>query len=206
MISWTWLIFVLASANVAAQSLPVPQEQTAYAQSLEQQRREKDEEFKKSKDSPLRSEDRHAFRGLHYFPVDMKYRFSGAIVKNSKPETLALVTSDGHSKKAQRYGSFAFQIHGETYRLQIYKLLNLSAAYQDYLFIPFTDATSGEQSYGGGRYLDLIEQKNNEYVVDFNLAYNPSCAYGREDFSCPIPPRENHLPISIAAGEKKWKD
>jgi hypothetical protein len=81
----------------------------------------------------------------------------------------------------------------------------LPEPYRNYLFIPFTDATSNGESYGGGRYIDLIEQENNDYVVDFNLAYNPSCAYGRDDFSCPIPPQENHLPIAIAAGEKKWE-
>ena len=180
------------------------QETAAIIESVEQQRRGKNEQFKKGSDSPLTKEDQRVFQGLYYFPIDLKYRFAGKIEKNPKPETFALVTSDGRTKKAQRYGSFAFQIEGKTYRLQVYKLLNMPAMFQNYLFIPFTDATSGEECYGGGRYIDLTEHKSAEYVVDFNLAYNPSCAYGRDDFSCPIPPRENHLPVRVPAGEKKW--
>ncbi|MGH7492577.1 MAG: DUF1684 domain-containing protein [bacterium] len=196
----------LTRAILFASAFLVTQEEAAYLQSIEQQRHAKDEQFKQASESPLTDKDRREFRGLPYFPIDQKYRFRGAIAKNPKPENFALVTSDGRTKKAQRYGTFAFQVSGETYRLQVYKLLNLPAPYQNYLFIPFTDATSGTESYGGGRYIDLAEQENYEYVVDFNLAYNPSCAYGRHDFSCPIPPRENHLPVRIEAGERKWKD
>jgi uncharacterized protein (DUF1684 family) len=187
-------------------ALFLAQEDTAYVQSIQQQRSAKDEQFKNSSESPLTDKDKPVFRSLPYFPVDQKYCFRGAIVQNPKPENFALITSDGRTKQARRYGTFAFQINGTTYRLQVYKLLNLPAQYRNYLFIPFTDATSGEEVYGGGRYIDLVEQKNNDYIVDFNLAYNPSCAYGRDDFSCPIPPRENRLPIRIDAGEKKWKD
>lgn len=202
----TAILLKLACLAACLAPFAPEQEEAAYVQTIEKARRAKDEQFKTGADSPLTSKDRQTFRGLHYFPIDSQFRFSGAIVKNPEPETLALVTSDGRSKKALRYGSFSFQWRGATHRLQVYKLLNLPPAYQNYLFIPFTDATSGEESYGGGRYLDLIEKKNNDYLVDFNLAYNPSCAYGRQDFSCPIPPRENHLPIRIEAGEKKWKD
>ena len=194
----------LACAIISVSVIAFTQEEAAYLQSIEQQRHTKNEQFKNSSDSPLMDKDKRNFSGLPYFPVDQKYRVRGAINKNQKPENFALVTSDGRTKKAQRYGTFGFQINGTTHYLQVYKLLNLPAAFQSYLFIPFTDATSGEATYGGGRYIDLTEQKSNDYVVDFNLAYNPSCAYGRDDFSCPIPPRENHLPIPIQAGEKKW--
>ncbi len=200
----TFLLFLCAVMHAAAPLLF--QDEAEYMQSLEQQRRLKDEQFKNSSASPLTDQDKRDFRGLPYFPIDTKYRCTGAIAKNLKPETIALVTSDGRTKKAQHYGAFAFVISGAPYRLQVYKLLNLPAPHQNLLFIPFTDATSGEESYGGGRYIDLIEQRHDEYLVDFNRAYNPSCAYGRHDFSCPIPPKENHLPVRIAAGEKKWRD
>jgi len=197
---YLFLAWCLAPAFVFAQK------GTSYADSIARQRRLKDEQFKQGPDSPLKDQDKRIFAGLHYFPADAKYCFKGTIAKNPHPESFSLVTSDGRSKKALRYGAFAFQLDGKTYQLQVYKLLNLPAAYQDYLFIPFTDATSGTESYGGGRYIDLNEQRNNTYLVDFNLAYNPSCAYGRHDFSCPIPPAENRLPIRIPAGEKKWKE
>ncbi len=173
---------------------------------IEQERREKDRHFKHNNDSPLPEATKEQFSGLRYFPVDLKYRFEGPIAKFAQPETLAFATSDGRLKKALRYGLFSFSLEGQPQQLEIYRLLTLSAQYADYLFIPFIDLTSGEETYGGGRYLDLVEQKDNHYVIDFNLAYNPSCAYGRKDFSCPIPPSSNHLRVSIRAGEKKWKD
>lgn len=173
---------------------------------LEKQRHAKDMRFKHDADSPLPDSAKAGFSGLHYFPIDLNYRFAGAIEKYAAPETLALATSDGRVKRALRYGRFAFTREGQTQHLEVYRLLTLPAKYADYLFIPFTDLTSGEESYPGGRYLDLVEQKENRYLIDFNLAYNPSCAYGRKDFSCPIPPRENDLAVRIAAGEKKWKD
>ncbi|NUO78883.1 DUF1684 domain-containing protein [candidate division KSB1 bacterium] len=172
---------------------------------LEQQRREKDRQFKHENYSPLPDSAKEHFSGLPYFPVDLKYRFEGAIKKFEQPDTLALATSDGRLKKALRYGTFSFSLEGRQHQLEVYRLLSLPAQYANYLFIPFTDLTSGEEAYGGGRYLDLEEQKDNQYVVDFNLAYNPSCAYGRKDFSCPVPPRSNALDVRIAAGEKNWK-
>lgn len=172
---------------------------------IEAQRREKDEQFKRDRSSPLPDSAKEHFSGLPYFRIDLDYRFAGPINKFAEPETLALGTSDGRIKKALRFGNFTFTLEGQQHRLEVYRLLTLPAEYADYLFIPFTDLSSGAESYEGGRYIDLVEQENNQYVVDFNLAYNPSCAYGRKDFSCPIPPRVNDLSVRIAAGEKNWK-
>ncbi|MEK7728114.1 MAG: DUF1684 domain-containing protein [candidate division KSB1 bacterium] len=178
----------------------------AHRAELEEQRHAKNQHFKHDPTSPLPDSAKTSFSGLHYFSIAFEYRFTGPIEKYAAPETLALATSDGRVKKALRYGRFAFTFEGQPQALEVYRLLTLSPKYADYLFIPFTDMTSGEESYAGGRYLDLIEQKENDYVIDFNLAYNPSCAYGRKDFSCPIPPRNNDLALRIAAGEKNWKE
>lgn len=180
-------------------------QQDSAVRSIEQQRREKDKSFLTEKDSPLPNKAKKNFRGLPYFPVDLKYRFEGAIKRYDKRETFDIIASDGEKRKTLRYGYFDFQIEGKTYRLQIYKLLDLAPQYRHLLFIPFLDATSGRESYGGGRYIDLEERKDNRYVVDFNLAYNPSCAYGKKGYSCPIPPAENRLAIRIEAGEKNWE-
>lgn len=173
---------------------------------IEQQRREKDKSFLTEKDSPLPDNAKKNFRGLPYFSVNLKYRFEGAIVRHRQRETFDIIASDGRERKTLRYGYFEFSLEGKTHRLQVYKLLDLVPKFRHLLFIPFMDATSGRESYGGGRYIDLEERSDNRYVVDFNLAYNPSCAYGKKGYSCPIPPAENRLSIRIEAGEKNWAE
>ncbi len=190
---WLWL-------SSAAQAQTSPHD---WAKDIEQQRREKDKAFRGAKDSPLPEKAKKNFRGLRYFPIQEKFRFTGAITRYDKRETFDIIANDGEERKALRYGYFDFQLNGKTYHLQVYKLLDLEPKYSTLLFIPFLDATSGRESYAGGRYLDLEEQKDNRYAVDFNLAYNPFCAYGKNGYSCPIPPAENRLPVRIEAGEKK---
>jgi hypothetical protein len=141
---------------------------------------------------------------LPYFPINLRFRFEGPITRYNKRETFDIIASDGEKRKTLRYGYFEFRLDGKAHRLQVYKLLDLGPEYSNSLFVPFTDATSGLESYGGGRYIDLEERKDNHYTVDFNLAYNPSCAYGKRGYSCPIPPAENRLPVRIEAGEKNW--
>jgi uncharacterized protein (DUF1684 family) len=182
-------------------SAAVAQQDNA-VRAIEQQRREKDKSFLTEKSSPLPDNAKKKFHGLPYFPVDLKYQFAGAIKRYDKHETFDIIASDGSKRKTLRYGYFDFQLEGKTYRVQVYKLLDLAPKYRHLLFIPFLDATSGRESYGGGRYIDLEERSDNRYVVDFNLAYNPSCAYGKKGYSCPIPPAENRLPIRMEAGEK----
>lgn len=193
------MIFIaVLSAGCAKQSSPSAE----IVAEIEKSRREKDVAFRNKAESPLPEAALKNFGGLPYFAVDLAYRFEGPIVRATTPDTFAFATSTGRIKKALRYGHFPFTFEGREYRLEVYRLLALP---EHYLFIPFTDLTSGEETYGGGRYLDVTLQPDNHYVIDFNLAYNPSCAYGRTDFSCPIPPRNNHLNVRIAAGEKMWE-
>jgi uncharacterized protein (DUF1684 family) len=193
-----WLLLWLSSAAHAQVNTH------DWAKDIEQQRGEKDKAFREAKDSPLPEKAKKNFQGLPYFPINEKFRFAGAIVRHDKRETFDIIASDGEKRKTLRYGYFAFQLDGKTYRLQVYKLLDLAPQHAHLLFVPFTDATSGRESYGGGRYIDLEERKDNHYVVDFNLAYNPSCTYGKKGYSCPIPPAENRLSVRIEAGEKNW--
>jgi hypothetical protein len=101
----------------------------------------------------------------------------------------------------------SFQVNGTDLSLVVYQNEQLmqDTAFENYLFLPFTDLTNGEESYGGGRYLDLeiSKLKNNSILIDFNKAYNPYCAYA-SGYNCPVPPRENNLPIAIRAGEKVY--
>lgn len=183
----------------------IPQDEDGIVHSIEDHRRRKNEEFKNSEDSPLLEEVKGQFQGLSYFPVDLTYRFEGQIHRHEKKETFEMIASDGKHRKAQRYGTFHFELEGQEYSLQIYKLLDLPKQYSKFLLVPFTDGTSGNQCYDGGRYIDLEERRDNHYLIDFNLAYNPSCVYGKKGYSCPIPPAENDLSVRIEAGEKTWE-
>ena len=127
-------------------------------------------------------------------------------MQTPSPELFAIQTSSGKERSYGRVGKLEFKIDGKNYVLMAYQaqkeIGNKEAG--GHMFVPFTDETRGRESYGGGRYLDIGMPKGESITVDFNLAYNPYCAYNYK-YSCPIPPRENHLPVRIAAGEKKFK-
>ncbi len=135
--------------------------------------------------------------------MDLRYRLRVKLKKYRRPQRIEIVTSRGLKRAALRYGEFRFKLLGKSLRLQVYKLLDLQAEHRRLLFVPFTDATSGTETYAGGRYLDIEETPDDVYTLDFNLAYNPYCAYNH-NFDCPIPPEENHLPVPVRAGEKAF--
>jgi uncharacterized protein (DUF1684 family) len=143
---------------------------------------------------------------LQFFPVDENYRVVADFEKVKDSKWFLMETS-GHEKKMYRvYGTLSFTINGTPARLNLYQSQNLLSdpKYKDYLVLMFTDKTSGDESYDVGRYLDftLGDIKNNKVIIDFNKAYNPYCAYEKNKYNCPIPPKENNLPIAIKAGEK----
>lgn len=167
-------------------------------------RREKDLSFKLEKNSPLRDEDKQRFKGLDHFDLNPEYRFQVILHRYPSPASLRLGTNTEERREALRYGYFEFTVRGQTCRLQVYKIMDTSEGNGAYLFVPFRDATSGKETYGGGRYLDLQDNISGTYDLDFNRAYNPSCAYGRA-YSCPVPPLENTLTVPILAGEKIFR-
>ncbi len=126
----------------------------------------------------------------------------------SQPDTFTIPTVDGKQKEYFKYGILSFKIKGEKLQLYVYQSLALMRIpkYKNYLFIPFKDFTSGKETYGGGRYLDIemTDIQTDVVILDFNKAYNPYCAFG-DGFSCPVPPKENHLKSQIKAGEKNFK-
>lgn len=145
---------------------------------------------------------------LQFFPIDEKYRVVANFEKANDSKWFLIETS-GHEKKMYRvYGSISFTIDGTPAKLKIYQAQNLLSdpKYKDYLVLMFTDKTSGEESYDGGRYLDLTlgDIKNNKVIIDFNKAYNPYCAYEKGKYNCPVPPKENNLDIPIRAGERTY--
>jgi uncharacterized protein (DUF1684 family) len=167
-------------------------------------RRERDLAFKLSPQSPIPERDRAGFAGLDYYAINPELRFRVRLSRFPVPAHVRMGTNTGEIRDGLRYGFFEFRALGQDCRLHVYRMGETGDAGQPHLFIPFRDVTSGKETYGAGRYLDLPENTSGFYDLDFNLAYNPSCAYGME-FSCPIPPEENRLAIPIRAGEKIYK-
>ena len=176
-----------------------------YAKDLALMRKEKDYWFQSDPASPLPEALRPAFHGLEYFPPDPAFRSRVRLSPLANPEPVTLATSKGIPRPMLKVGYFEFEVGGVTQRLYAYKAAPQPGHHHEdaSLFVPFRDATSGKESYGAARYLDLEESPSGEYVLDFNLAYNPYCAYS-DDYVCPFPPRENWLTAAIRAGEKAF--
>jgi len=158
--------------------------------------------FKNDMDSPIPRNERPNFKGLNYFPPDRGYRVTSKLERFDTPKPTMIATSTGTRKAYLRYGVITFGIKGRDLRLIVYK--SAEDPYARSLFIPFSDETSGRETYAAGRYLDLEGQGGDDYELDFNPAYKSYCAYG-EQYTCPIPSIENKLPVKILAGEKNYK-
>jgi uncharacterized protein (DUF1684 family) len=164
------------------------------------ERANKDAQFNNAQDSPIKEEERTDFEGLVYFEPNIQYITKAKYVEASGSDTLSLMTTSGAERKMIVAGAFQFKLQEVSHRLIAYRYLDASIKE---LFIPFKDLTSGAETYGGGRYMDIEVNPNSleEIRLDFNKAYNPYCVYN-ENFVCPIPPKENNLLIEIRAGEK----
>ena len=171
-----------------------------WARALVRFRGQKDDYFRAGRGSPLPPSEVAVFQGLKYFDPDPGYRFEARLQRHANPEAIMVSTSKGTRQLFNRVGYFELTISGKPVRIQAYQSAERD---EPSLFIPFRDATSGRESYGAARYLDLEVEHNDEYAVDFNYAYNPYCAYS-DDYVCPLPPQENWLQVSILAGEKKY--
>lgn len=164
--------------------------------------------FRKSKDrfmaedhqSPLTHEQQHSFTSLSYFDEDPSMRFVQQPKKYADQETVEMQTSTGDIASYIRWASVAFEIEGESSTLTLFKDVDSPE-----LFLPFADATSGQDTYGAGRYVDPHMTADGSVVLDFNYAYNPYCAYN-ERWSCPLTPGENRLKVPVRAGEKNFKE
>jgi len=141
-----------------------------------------------------------------FFTINEKYKVTADFEETTNSKWFSMETSGAIKKTFRVYGVLHFSINDTAVTLNIYQSQNLMniAEYKNHLFLPFTDITSGEETYAAGRYIDLeiTDIKNNKVVVDFNKAYNPYCAYVSGKYNCPIPPKENQLPVAILAGEK----
>jgi len=157
-------------------------------------RREKDEFFRASAYAPLTPEQQGEFERLSYYDLNPALDLIVTVQPFGDAGDIVIETNTGDTQRYRRYGEFTFNVEEQEARLTIY------ASPQGY-FLPFTDTNAGTETYAAGRYLEPEPLGNNRFRVDFNLAYNPYCAYG-EGWSCPITPLENRLSVAIRAGEK----
>ncbi|MDA0270496.1 MAG: DUF1684 domain-containing protein [Chloroflexi bacterium] len=164
---------------------------------LEEFRAAKDVFFRDDPQSPLTAPQRREFRGLSYYPETQALSFIVIPEVFDEPEMLEMQTSDGEVREYQRFAAMHFLVGMAPQTLTLYRDLEIG-----HLFLPFRDATSGSETYGAGRYLDVPVLEDGRLLLDFNYAYHPYCAYN-PTFSCPIPPPENRLPVPIRAGERE---
>ncbi|HEY6978569.1 MAG TPA: DUF1684 domain-containing protein [Chitinophagaceae bacterium] len=158
-------------------------------------------EYEDPATSPLSKKEREGFKQVNFFPINLKYVVTAKFVRTPDEKIFGMPTSGKIKKSYVKYGAVQFPLMGKEYKLNVYQSIDLlkERKYRNYLFIPFRDATSGKETYGGGRYIDLTIPRADTITINFNLAYHPYCAY-TEGYNCPIPPRENYLPVKVEAG------
>lgn len=163
--------------------------------------------FADSVKSPLTSEDRQHFKGLDFYAPDEQYFVVAQFKRTRKQRPFKMKTTTDRLPEYVKYGELSFVLNGKSCKLNVYQNVELvrKKEYKDYLFLPFSDLTSGKETYIGGRYIDLRIPNGDTMAVDFNRAYNPYCAYNYR-YSCPIVPLENDLEVEIRAGVKKFHD
>ena len=162
-------------------------------------------EYADSKTSPLMAEDLATFKSLDFYPANETFYVVAKFVRTKKEKPFEMKTSTDRKPIYVKYGEVYFKINGSDFKLNVYKNIALSKQenYKDHLFLPFSDLTCGNDSYIGGKYIDLKIPKGKTIAIDFNTSYNPYCAYNHK-YSCPIVPLENDLNIEIKAGVKKF--
>lgn len=174
---------------------------------VEKFQKELNAEYADAKTSPLIAEDLAQFKSLNFYPINSKAFVVAQFIRTKDEKPFEMPTSGIRRPMYVKYGEARFELEGKEFKLNIYRNIELSknSAYKDHLFLPFSDLSSGKESYIGGKYIDLKIPTGDTIVIDFNLSYNPYCAYNHK-YSCPKVPLENDLAIEIKAGVKKFHD
>jgi uncharacterized protein len=197
------LVALIAIVGFVFYSLSGGNSNEAYAQSIQKEREEKDA-FMQGEESPF-TDSTEVFTGLKYFPADLKYRLVANLEPIESKKVVALPTSDELEQKYLEYAYASFTLDGVENKLLLLEVMDMGPQ-RGKLFLAFADATSANETYGAGRYLDVKKVPGaTSITLDFNQAYNPYCAYS-DKFSCPFPPTENILKIAINAGEKSYHE
>ncbi len=200
------MCFILAALAGCGEKAPGPvvmdeAAQEAWEIRLVEMRIDKNEEFMDPERTSLMAKDLPGFEGLNYYYPAPELRFHVPFVAEASLDTMTLVKRKGEEVPYLRMGHVSFSYEGNAHTLYVFGPVD-TEAYGDYLWLPFYDATSGTETYGGGRYLDLEVDEAGEVELDFNFAYNPLCDYNHERYNCTLPPEDNRLACALPAGEK----
>ena len=177
----------------------------AKLQAILDYQKERNEEFRNPKTSPLPDRYRKDFEGLDFFAADTTYMVHARFERTPNAEPFQMPSNTDETTWEIVYGIVHFRLHGKEHQLEVYQGLELRnrEGFKDYLFLPFLDLTNGEETYGGGRYLDLRIPESDTLIIDFNKAYNPYCVYNKK-YSCPLVPRQNFMNTKVLAGVKDF--
>lgn len=173
---------------------------SSYQQRVLQDRLQKDMALRSGDQPVLNAATREHFQGLRYFPVDTTYRFEVPLHRLPTPDTVQLAQRTGAPDTQLKIGTVEVPLPEGAHQLSVFRPTRGDGTK---LWIPFSDETTGTQTYGAGRYLDLPLEEDGTVLVDFNRAYNPLCDYNPQKYNCAIAPPGNHLPVAVRAGEKK---
>jgi uncharacterized protein (DUF1684 family) len=199
--------FALLMCNSAIAQMDGEFNRSAYAKGIKKERLEKDKEMISDPKSPIPEEEKASFKKLNYYKPGVTFCKLATFERYDQATRFFMKTTTERLPEYSIYGSVTFRHKGKNYKLNVYQNIELvkKPGFEKHLFIPFNDETNGNETYGGGRFLDVYENGEDVLLIDFNKAYNPYCAYNHK-YSCPIPPEANNLKIKIKAGEKKWHD
>ena len=180
-------------------------EELDYIKTIQDSRTEKDSIFKNEPSSPFNFKGKVEFHPLNYFDIDPEFVLQSKLYDYDTKDTVAIFGTKGEERSSVRYGYLKLNYKGTEFDLNVYETI-----YQDtlkYYSIWFTDETTNEETYGVGRYINIDRDENPDHIykIDFNMAYNPYCAY-TSSYSCAIPTKEDHIAVAIKAGEKKFHD
>ncbi|HYG00908.1 MAG TPA: DUF1684 domain-containing protein [Chryseosolibacter sp.] len=196
------LIVVTAIIAIVFYSFQGSQDDEAYFEQIQKERKEKDHFMRTAKESPIT--DKENFKGLNYFKADIRFKIIADLTPITERKAVILATNDGKEERYLEYAYASFTLDGKENKLLILEIMDMGP-FRGKLFLAFGDETSAVETYGAGRYLDINKTPGATTItLDFNKAYNPYCAYNHT-FSCPLPPRENLLTVAIRAGEKNYE-
>jgi len=196
------IIFLLF---ISTTSFSWSQSETEFVKEIEAFRASENEKFGTKETTILTPRDFRKFKELEFYPIDLNFRIEAKFVRTPNETPFLMPTTTARLPEYVKYAEAHFEIDGKPFQLNLYQSTtpHEDPQYKNHLFLPFTDYTSGDGSYGGGRFIDTYIPEGDIIVIDFNQSYNPYCAYNSK-YSCPIPPKENDLLVRIEAGVKDF--
>ena len=199
-------LFIVSDLALQAQNTKKTT-RSEYIKQVNKDRKQKDNEMKTGEHSPIAENEKPAFEKLNYYRPNPRFRKEATFKRFDQATHFLMKTTTDRMPEYSLYGVVKFRHKNKDYSLNVYQNIELvkKPGYEKHLFIPFNDLNNEDETYGGGRFLDIYETGADSILIDFNLAYNPYCAYNHK-YSCPIPPEANNLNLKVKSGEKKFHE